>query len=208
MCVPFHVKEEPSALALAAPAQGAAAAGSDEALPRRGRPDRETTVRRDRAIRAHLTANEQIWAKTQVNEEGLLLADVIDGELARTERDGGHLSPKFWTRVLDEFGFGKGEWDRLRDDSNPNQIVSVELDEGIQECYHPNPAKRKCKILLGFLESADGLTRKDMRWLWCKAVEQRGLMRCLSDQMLMAIGDYITRTSGYRPANYFTVWGF
>ena len=47
---------------------------------------------------------------------------------------------------MEAFNFGQGVENQLKDDGDPNEPVDPDLVNAIKECYHSNPAKRKCNM--------------------------------------------------------------
>ena len=159
----------------------------------RARVDRDVIAKRDRALKAHLTETELEMARTRVNQDNVTIHDVVDKELIRVLDKNENLKPSFWSKTLEEFKFGVGIWHLLVDDANENEPLDPELKAAVEECYSANPAKRKSLALSNFLETCESMTRRNFGWLCCKSVEQTGLLRPISDQMLNAILKFISR---------------
>lgn len=155
--------------------------------------------KRNRALKAHLTETELELAKTRVNSKNETIHAVVDAEYVRIGASGENMSPKWWEKTLEAFSFGQGVENQLKDDGDPNQPVDPDLVNAIKECYHSNPAKRKCNMFKNYLAQVEDIPRKDLRYMWSKSVEQKGLLRHISDGMLQASADYLIGPRDIRP---------
>ena len=158
-------------------------------------PGDDIPSKRNRALKAHLTETELELAKTRVNSKNETIHAVVDAEYVRIGASGENISPKWWEKTLEAFNFGQGVENQLKDDGDPNQPVDPDLVNAIKECYHSNPAKRKCNMFKNYLLQVEAIPRKDLRYMWSKSVEQKGLPRHISDGMLQASADYLGRTA-------------
>ena len=117
--------------------------------------------KRNRALKAHLTETELELAKTRVNSKNETIHAVVDAEYVRIGASGENISPKWWEKTLEAFNFGQGVENQLKDDGDPNQPVDPDLVNAIKECYHSNPAKRKCNMFKNYLAQVEDIPRKE-----------------------------------------------
>jgi len=145
-------------------------------------------------VNLHLNESEQAIAKDRVLEA---THDTIytktEKELLKLRGTNKNLTQAFWRETLTEYKFGKGV-EHLLLSRYGEEGLDTELVERLKEPYNANPAKRSTKQIDDYLSYCEELDEATFRYLLYKSVEQVGLTRTLSDELLMLILKYIARS--------------
>ena len=171
------------------------AAGEAARARRRGAQclDKEDLLTRaKRAIKLHLNTQELEISAHKVNSSGYTLLHVVVEKLRQVDQSGTNLRPAWWCGALKEFGLGNGVIELMTIDFEET-AVHPKLEAAMNHCWAKNPAARKSIYLKAFLQVCKKLTRREFHYLCHKSVEQVGVLRAMSDQMLFLALKYITR---------------
>ena len=157
-------------------------------------PGRETfDFKARRAMRLHLTETELELSEHRVNESGHLLLTLCIDELKSMHGSDKNLPQSWWKKTLPEFKFGSGIEALLSDRGLEDAIISKDCLDAIAQCWCTNPAQRKVQKLRNLLKNGYVLSRAECRYCLYKSVEQIGLSRSISDQMLWEMTGYWAR---------------
>ena len=167
--------------------------GQQEVKRRRQRPEQSCVQRAQRAVELHLTESELEVAGTRVNASGRSIYETVEKRLESQQGTNHNLAPSWWSKTLEEYGFGAGVLTQLEVFFSADAELDPTMKKAVDQPYAANPPDKKTVMLKSWLRTVDRIDDQDLHYILHRSVEQIGLSRSLSDQMLLWILRYFAR---------------
>lgn len=136
---------------------------------------------------------EMEMADSRVDGDNNHILDLVMSQL-NSVGQGQHLTPSWWSQTMDSLGFGHGISGML-DGKAPadDSLFDKRFKEAVGQLWKKHPADRRVAKLTSYLRTASSLGRQELQYLLDKSVEQKGLARPLSQQMVWQVALFFWR---------------